>query len=199
VTEFVEFAPTKVVIPALEDAHPDHRAMALFGMVAAWESRRAIEKLAYVIHKGPRPLRSCEKTYSLSIMQQTGKRDVLEIHQSQLEEGRPFLMSFVTPEEMFFDEEAIPLPLGDPSKMSPIAENSTGITVDTSYCRSGFYLFAYKEGIPFAEMPKVEAGASEGRFMGVSWSRLHSPTHLFFHGKGSSVPWFVFRRDTPSS
>ncbi len=115
------FAPTRILVSAPEDLHPDHATAPEFVRRALL--RRGITPRVhyYIIHAGrswPRP-RGLDtslvlapppngagrqwRSFELTAGEATGKQFVLDAHRTQMEVMRPFLYAFVRSNELFAD------------------------------------------------------------------------------------------------
>src|SRR5512139_3852112 len=111
--------PTRVLVTAPEDRHPDHAAAAWFVQRALAGSRSAAQLRYYVIHAGrrwpqprglhqdlmmtPPPTAVARRWFSFDLQpgELAVKHDALAAHRTQMEVMRPFLDAFIRRNELF--------------------------------------------------------------------------------------------------
>lgn len=119
------FRPTRVLVTAPFDLHPDHRAAYLYLTAALWEREERSESpdvLVYLVHAphwpyppgddpaslrmSPPPIRWAGESHewtelALTAAQTQTKRRAIEAHESQVAARRKFLFSFARASELF--------------------------------------------------------------------------------------------------
>lgn len=117
--EIEAFAPTSILLPALDDDHPDHSALHVMTELAALRDGVACARHAYVVHgcgRDPAP--------EADVLRLARKRAALEAYASQLSLSRARLERYVTRTERFVavasppsvpNDGAVQLPLGPSS------------------------------------------------------------------------------------
>jgi LmbE family N-acetylglucosaminyl deacetylase len=104
VTGEFRWHPTVLVIPTLQDTHPDHNAVAVLANLAVRclpSVEENLLKLAYLIH-GRQTFFSACYNIRLSSKQLHNKRDAILCHKTQMALGRRRFLSYAKTEETFF-------------------------------------------------------------------------------------------------
>ncbi len=104
VLEIVEWRPTVLFMPSLEDRHPDHSGTAILARLAMaqarWSGRPHV--FAYLVHRpATAGARRCNGVCVLSGLEREAKRRAILLHTSQLKLRRGFLLRFADEPEGF--------------------------------------------------------------------------------------------------
>jgi len=98
-TEIDQFQPTLIVLPELEDRHPDHSALHVGVKLALEQRRPAVRLLAFAVH-GPMP-REGDAALTLTDAQRDTKRAAIEMHMTQMQLSRKRFVAYAKPRERF--------------------------------------------------------------------------------------------------
>lgn len=98
-TEIDQFQPTLIVLPELEDRHPDHSALHVAVKLALEQRRPAVRLLAFAVH-GPTP-REGDVALVLTDVQRETKRAAIQMHATQMQLSRKRFVAYAKQRERF--------------------------------------------------------------------------------------------------
>lgn len=112
------FAPTRIVLPALADTHPDHSAIAVITALAVKQLRASAQLLGFQVHgHQPRGADAGEDNVhalALDPDRHARKQAALQAYVSQLQFGKQRLLKYLAADELFVDMHPATLPFDMP-------------------------------------------------------------------------------------
>jgi len=105
IAELREFRPTRLVIPGLQDRHPDHSAAHVLARIAMQRAdpASAIEVLSYLVHTDLTELPST-RVLTLTPEQIQRKREAIAAHETQVRLSGKRFLGFAKPHEYFITD-----------------------------------------------------------------------------------------------
>ena len=156
-----EWQPTILVMPALEDRHPDHSAVAVlaaFALQRVSATQKRPQLLSYLIH-GQQSFLADNFAVSLSAQQMQNKRRAILAHKTQMYLSRQRFLDYARSQEVFY----APTPIAHYQPLEEIVINANALKVRIRL--TGFMSRIIKPALYLtAEKGLIDQGAQSVRY-----------------------------------
>lgn len=122
--EIADFAPTHLVVPVLDDRHPDHSALHVMAELALLRCGGRCLRLGYVVHASE--ARAAARPVPCGVRDPAAKVRAMEAHASQLVLSRKRLLRIAARPNRFEVVDVAPLPEGSRELRLPRSASSRG-------------------------------------------------------------------------